>query len=127
LSLEAKYYYLTNDFKIAYKLASIAHEQEPYNMMAFTIKQQSGIILELQAIIKEAKEYYKIIQDIANKKNISNNDKIRIKMLSEIIISKFDELNFPLLNKAFLYDEAKQYRNEFAKILKNIKIEVKDK
>lgn len=123
LSIEAKYYYLNDDFKTAYKLASIAHEREPYNMMAFTIKQQSRVILDLQEIINEAKDYYLRIQKIANKSSITKNERIRIKFLCEIIIDKFDSLNFPLLHKAFLYNEAKQYRDEFEKILKNIQIE----
>lgn len=116
---------MNDDFQKAYDLASEAYRQNNYNMMAFTVQQQSMVILKLQKIIEEAKEHYAKIQNIANKHNIDNNDKIRIKFLCEIIIDKFDSLNFPLLHKAFLYDEAKQYRDEFVKILQNIKIKVK--
>ena len=86
-------------------------------MMAFTVRQQSAVILNLRKIIQEAKQTYAQIQAITDKNHITNSDKVRIKLLCEIIIEEFDELNFPLLDKAHLYDEAKQYRDEFEKIL----------
>ena len=121
LAIEAKYYYILDDYEKAYELASIAYEKEPYNMMAFTVRQQSGVILHLREIIKEAKTTYEQIQAITQSNRLDNSDKVRIKLLCEIIIDKFDELTFPLLDKAYLYDEAKQYRDEFEKILNAVK------
>ena len=117
LAIEAKYHYILDDYERAYELASIAYEKEPYNTMAFTVRQQSSVILHLRRIIKEAKQTYAQIQAITDKNHITNSDKVRIKLLCEIIIDEFDDLNFPLLDKAYLYDEAKQYRDEFEKIL----------
>jgi hypothetical protein len=125
LSIQAKYYYIIDDYKQAYSLASQAYKQSTYNMMAFTIRQQSLVILELKDVISQAKEYYKKIQSLVSKNILSNSDRIRIKFLCQIIIDKFDSLNFPLLDKSFLYDEAKQYRDEFVKILESIEVKVK--
>jgi len=106
LSLEAKYYYETGDFNTAYKLASKAYMLDPYNRMAFTIKTQSQIAKEWQHFINDANNFFDKIKQIANKQNITDKDKLRIKIMLEILLSEYKTLTPSLLTPERLKKEA---------------------
>jgi tetratricopeptide (TPR) repeat protein len=110
-SLEAKTFYELGEYEKAYQLAKKAYELEPYNRMAFTILTQSEIAKEWKNYIEESKNYFKKIEEISNKKVITKKDKIRVKMMLEIIIEKYKLLkNSKLIDKKLKQEAYTQYK-----------------
>jgi len=108
LSIEAKYYYEIGNYKKAYNLAKKAYILNPYNRMAFTIKTQSKIAKSWQNFIDDFDKFFDKIQEIANKENITKKDKLRIKIMLEILISEYKTLKPSLLIPEKLKKEAKE-------------------
>jgi len=100
-SIEAKAFYSMGKYEKAYKLANEAYELNRYNKMAFTILTQSKIALVWENFIKQSNEYFIKIESISNKETITKDDKLRIKMMLEIIIGEYNNLpHSKLLNKS---------------------------
>ncbi len=97
LGLEAKYYYETGDYIKAYKLAHEAYMLNPYNKMAFSIETQSKIAAQWQQFIEDFDNYFSEIEKIANKPYISEKDKLRIKVMLEILLDEYKTLKPSLL------------------------------
>ena len=108
-SLEAKYFYETGNYKKAYQLAKEAYNLDPYNRMAFTIYTQAPIAEQYMEYINSSKKYFREIENIANKENITKADKLRIKMMLEIIIDGYKTLKPSKLISNSLKAEAKDY------------------
>jgi len=107
-SLEAKAYYSMGEYDKAYELSKKAYKINRYNTMAFTVLTQSKIALIWVKYIKESDEYFMQINSISNKEIITLSDKIRIKMMLQIIIGQYKNLpHSKLLNKD-LENKAKQ-------------------
>ena len=110
-SLEAKTYYEMGNYKKAYNLANKAYKLDKYNRQAFTILTQSKIAKVWYDYIKESDEYFMQINSISNKDIIKNDDKIRIKMMLEIIIGEFKTLpHSKLLNEDLKNQAQKNYQ-----------------
>jgi tetratricopeptide (TPR) repeat protein len=110
-SLEAKAYYELGEYEKAYKLAQKAYKLDKYNRMAFTIVTQTKIAKIWQNFIKESNEYFVEIDSISNKETITNADKIKIKMMLEIIIGEYKNLpHSKLLNKELEVQADKNYK-----------------
>ncbi len=108
-SLEAKAYYEIGEYEKAYKLAKKAYELNKYNRMAFTIVTQAEIAKIWEKFLKESNQYFFEIDSISNKETITKADKIRIKMMLEIIIGEYQHLpHSKLLDKEL---EEKAYQN----------------
>ena len=76
--------------------------------MAFTLKVQSKIAKEWQNFINDADEYFKKIEKIADKENITKKDKLRIKIMLEILLGEYKTLKPSLLLPEYLKYNAKQ-------------------
>ena len=76
--------------------------------MAFSIKTQSEIAKEWQNFINDSKKYFKKIEEIANKEEITDKDKKRIKIMLEILLDEYKSLKPSLL----LPKELKEKANE---------------
>ena len=76
--------------------------------MAFTIKVQSQIAKEWQNFINDADEFFDKIQKTANKNNITEKDKKRIKIMLEILIDEYKTLKPSLLLPKELKEKAKE-------------------
>lgn len=120
LSLEAKIFYTIKEYENAYEVASSAYELNHYNNMAFTIMVQSKNALRHEAYIKRAKEYYERIEQISAKDTVSSADKIRIKMLCEVILAEYKKLNPTRLTDKELVQEAKQQNDRFQTLYDSI-------
>jgi len=108
-SIEAKAYYSLGEYEKAYKLAKKAYDLDKYNRMAFTVVTQSEIAQVWQKFIQNSNEYFVNIESISNKETITNADKIRIKMMLEIIMGEYKNLpHSKLLDKDL---EKKAYKN----------------
>jgi len=107
LSLESKYYFEVGEFDKAYNLAKKAYILDPYNKMAFTVKTQAKIAQQWQHFINDANNFFKDIEIISDKKNITDKDKLRIKIMLEILLSEYKTLPSSLLIPKYLKKEAK--------------------
>jgi len=119
-SLEAKYFYETGNYKKAYELASEAFSMDVYNRMASTIMAQSKTSMKYQKYIDEAKKYLQEINDIIEQDTISDADRAKIKMMSEIMVDSYVKLAPSVITDKALVEEAKNYYNNFKQILEKV-------
>jgi len=105
-SLEAKAYYEMGKYNKSYKLAKEAYELNQYNKMAFTILTQSKIAKSWQKFINESENYFIKINEISNKEKITKADKIRVKMMLQIIIAEYKNLKHSTFLSQTLKDKA---------------------
>jgi tetratricopeptide (TPR) repeat protein len=108
LSLEARYYFEIGEYDKAIKLAHQAYILDPYNRMAFTLETQAKIAKEWVQFLKDAKEYFSKIEQIASKEKITKKDKIRVKMMLEILIDEYKTLKPSILLPKSIKEEAKK-------------------
>jgi tetratricopeptide (TPR) repeat protein len=119
-SLEAKIKYALGDYKEAIRLASKAFELDPYNKMAFSILAQSKNSIKILDYISDAKDYLKKINTLSKKSNFSNADKIKIKMICELMIGRFKKLVPSVMTEKSLYKKSKKLYKEFVKIYEKL-------
>jgi tetratricopeptide (TPR) repeat protein len=123
LSLEARYYYEKGDYKTAYEKAKKAYILDPYNRMAFTVYTQSQIAKEWVEFLNDSKRYFKKIEQIANKPELTDKERQRVKIMLEILLDEYKNLKPSLLISDTLkhqakiqYEKAKEiYEKVFAK------------
>ncbi len=106
--MEAKYFFEMGNYEKAYRLASEAYNLNPYNRMAFTIKTQSKISIKWQHFINDANTYFKKIEKIADKKTITKKDKLRVKIMLEILNEEYKTLTPSILLPKNLKQKAKE-------------------
>jgi tetratricopeptide (TPR) repeat protein len=102
-SLEARMKYFMGDYAAARELAKKAFDIDPYNKMAFSILAQSKISAQMADYIKEADRYLQKIDALTNKPDFSHRDKLKIKMITEIMMEKFNKLTPTVLTDKELY------------------------
>jgi len=109
-SLEAKAYFELGEYEKAEKLANKAYELDKYNRMAFTIITQTKIAQTWKKFIKDSNNYLFDIESISNKEIITKADKIRIKMMLEVIMGEYKNLpHSKLLDKELEKKAKKNY------------------
>jgi len=116
-SIQAKYYYDTGNYKEAYKLANEAFSADVYNRMAATIMAQSKTSMKYQKYIQQAKKYMQQINVIAAKDSISDADKARMKLMSEVMTDSYVKLAPSVITDKDLVAEAAKYHDDFEKLL----------
>jgi hypothetical protein len=96
------------EYDKAYRLAQEAYILDPYNRMAFTIIVQSKIAKEWVGFINDYNTFIKEIEKIANKPYITKKDKLKIKIMLEILLDEYKLLKPSLLLPKELKEEAKK-------------------
>jgi len=119
-SLESKYYYEMGEYHKAYKSANEAFSMDMYNRMAATVMAQSKIALKYVDYIDLAKKYMVTINTIANQATISDADRAKIKMMSEIVVDSYTKLASSVMTNKALLIEAKKYHDSFEKLLEKV-------
>jgi len=119
-SLEAKYYYEIGDYKKAYERANEAFSLDVYNRMASTIMAQSKIAMKYKKYINEAKQYLEEINEIVNQESISDADRAKIKLMSEIMVNSYKKLAPSVVTDQALVQEAQEYYKSFEKLLEKV-------
>jgi tetratricopeptide (TPR) repeat protein len=119
-SLEARFYYALNDYDKAYTLADEAFALDGYNRMAATIKSQSKIAMRYLEFIEQAKEYLDKISILVTQRSLSHADKLRIKMMSEVVLEQYKQLAPTVMTDDFLINEAQTYEAKFAVIYEKV-------
>ncbi|RUM65766.1 MAG: hypothetical protein DSZ06_04525 [Sulfurospirillum sp.] len=115
-SLKAKIKYLEGDYKAAQKLAREAFDKDPYNRMAIGVLAQSKISVEFVDYIDDAKKYISKIEELTKKDKFSHRDKIKIKMMCEVMIERYQKLNSTVMTDSELKESAKEYYEKFKSI-----------
>jgi predicted transcriptional regulator len=76
--------------------------------MAFTIYTQSKIAKEWKLYLQDCENYFKKINEIAKKSNITDKERQRVKLMLEILIDEYKNLKPSLL----IDDNLKQKSNQ---------------
>jgi hydrogenase maturation factor len=118
LSTEARVYYSIGEYGEAYRLSSEALEKDIYNSMAIHIKSRSGKTLELIKFNKESEEASQQIIELIKKGELSRGDKVRLKMISDVVIGNYEKLHLNVIDDEVLKEEAKKYLHRFQKLNK---------
>jgi tRNA U34 5-carboxymethylaminomethyl modifying enzyme MnmG/GidA len=119
-SLEAKFYYETGNYKEAYRLANEAFHMDVYNRMAATIMAQSQTSMKYESYINQAKEYLQQINAIVSQESLSDADRAKIKMMSQIMVESYKKLAPSVVTDSALVDEARNYYQYFEKLLEKV-------
>lgn len=119
-SIEAKYYYEIGEYEEAYAHANEAFSMDIYNRMASTIMAQSKTSLKYVKYIEQAKNYLTQIKQIAAQDNISDADKAKIKLMSEIIVDSYVKLAPSIITDKELVKKAQKYHDDFEKLLEKV-------
>jgi len=119
-SLKAKVKYIEGDYKEANKLAKEAFDKDPYNRMAIGVLAQSKISVEFIDYIEYAKKYLKKIEALTKKNNFSNRDKIKIKVICDVMIGRYKKLNATVMTDKDLKKEASRYYKRFKSIYEEL-------
>jgi len=119
-SLEAKYYFEVGKYEEAYDLANEAFSMDVYNRMASTVMAQSKIALKYQKYINQAKRYIDEINAMTYQDNISDADRARIKIMSQIVVDSYVKLAPSIITDKELVDEARKYHDTFEQLLEKV-------
>ncbi len=119
-SIQARVYYFLGNYDSAYELAKKAYEQDSYNKMANTVMTQSKIAKKYEIYIKQGNEYLKKIDSISAKKEYSEADKFRVKMMSEIMIEGYKDLKPSTLTDESLIENSKKMQKKFIQLYKEL-------
>ncbi len=120
LSIEAKIKYLIGDYKEAVVLAKKAYELDPYNKMAFSIITQSKISTRLLDYLQESHKYLQTIEKLSQKESITEQDKIKIKIICEVMMAKYHKLGINVMTDKSLQQLAKKRYLKFKKIYEEL-------
>jgi len=120
LSLEARYYFENGEYNKAYEKAKEAYILDPYNRMAFTVYTQSQIAKEWENFLNDANKYFKEIENIANKENLTDKERQRVKIMLEILLDEYRNLKPSLLISDELKSKAKQQYEKAKKIYEKV-------
>ncbi len=120
-SLEAKYYYEMGEYNKAYTLANEAFSMDIYNRMAATIMAQSKTSLKYKKYIDQAKEYLEQIKKIATQESISDGDRAKIKIMSEVMVDSYVKLAPSVITDKALVQKAATYHKQFEQLLEKVK------
>lgn len=119
-SIEAKYHYEMGEYKEAYKLANEAFSMDVYNRMAATIMAQSKTSLKYVEYINQAKEYLSQINEIATHDSISDAERAKMKLMSEIMVDSYVKLAPSVITDEDLVKEASKYHDDFEILLEKV-------
>ncbi len=119
-SVKAKMHYMLGEYKQAYKIAKLAHDEDPYNRMAATVMTHSTLALEYIDFINEANEYKAKITLITKKAHVERADRLRMKFMAEIIIERYPKLTQSVVIDEGLKKEALSILKTFKKVHENV-------
>jgi len=119
-SFEARFYYFVGNYTKAHAFALSAYQKDQYNKMASMVLAQSEIALEFVNFINLGSEYLEKIDAISSKKSYSKDDKIRIKMMSEIIMAEYKKLSPTKLTNQDLVENSRKINDKFVQLYKEL-------
>lgn len=120
-SREAKALYDRGEYQEALVLAQKIQAEHPYNIMAFSVVEQSIKALKYQKFINDAKIFWERIETISQQKTHSKADMLTIRMMAEAVIYDYAKLDDPgiLLDKR-LVKEADEHNRQFTALYQEL-------
>ena len=115
-SIQARVYYFLGNYDSAYELAAKAYKQDSYNKMANTVMTQSKIAKEYEDYIKQGNDYFNKIDKISSKKDYNEADKVRVKMMCEIMIDSYKDLVPSTMTEKSLLKKSKKMQKKFIQL-----------
>jgi tetratricopeptide (TPR) repeat protein len=115
-SVEAKMKYMVGEYDEARVLAKEAFDLDPYNRMAISILSQSKISVNMADYLQDAKKYLEKIEKLTQKSDFSRRDKIKIKMMTEVMLGRYQKLNPTVMTDKALFEACRKYYQRFEKI-----------
>ena len=119
-ALGAKFYYEMGDYETAYKLSKSAYHKDIYNKLAHTVMVQSEISQKYALYIARSNGYLENIQKISKSSKVSKVNLDKIRMMCDIAVSDYTELKPSNLTDSDLQEEAKQIRDKFLTLQKEL-------
>ena len=119
-SIQAKYYYGIGEYNEAYTLANEAFSLDVYNRMASTVMAQSKTSLRYVKFIDMAKEYMVKINEIAKHDSITDADKAKMRLMSEIVIDSYVKLAPSVITDTELVKDAASHHKNFEQLLEKV-------
>lgn len=119
-SIQARVYYFLGNYQDAYELAKKALDENSYNKMANTVMTQSKIAKEFEAYIKQGNDFLKRIDKMSSKKDFTEADRARIKIMCEIMIESYKNLAPSTLTKLSLIQNSKKMQEKFIKLYEEL-------
>ena len=119
-SFESRFYYFIGNYSKAYELAKKAYDEDSYNKMAFTVLTQSKIAKEYVDYIKTGNEYFDKIDKISSKKLYKDGDKVRVKLICEVMMGNYEKLVPTKLTDKDLVKNAKQMYDKFKQLYQQL-------
>ena len=120
LSLQAKVKYMRGEFTEARVMAKEAFDLDPYNRMAISILAQSKISAQMADYVSDAQKYLEKIEKITQKSDFSYQDRVKIKMMCEVMIGRYVKLNPTVLTDVSLYESCTKNYQNFKKIYEEL-------
>ncbi|WP_148821936.1 hypothetical protein [Campylobacter concisus] len=115
LALKAKFLYENKEYEKALNLSQKALDIDIYNKMANTVLNQSKAAIKFSSYIKNGKEYLERIKKMSQS-SVSKADSERIKMMCDVMIEDFDDLENSVLLDSELKNEALNTKEIFVKL-----------
>ncbi|WP_300363202.1 hypothetical protein [Hydrogenimonas sp.] len=112
-AFEAKWYYFMGEYDEAYQLAKEAYELDRYNRMALTVMTQTEVAERYLDYIREGTAFLNKIEEIANRSPIGEADRIRVKMMCEVMMDRFEKMDATPLADDELVERARNIYNKF--------------
>ena len=119
-ALGAKFYYEMGDYETAYKLSKSAYHKDIYNKLAHTVMVQSEISQKYALYIARSNGYLENSQKISKSGKVSKVNLDKIRMMCDIAVSDYTELKPSNLTDLGLQEEAKQIRDKFLTLQKEL-------
>ncbi len=119
-SIRAKYHYEMGEYQEAYSLAKEAFDLDVYNRMASTIMAQSTTSLKYVRYINMGKKYMREINKIATHEYITAQDRAKMRIICEIMISSYIKLAPSVITDKKLIKQASEYNNRFKKLYEKV-------
>ncbi len=111
---------MRGEYAEARVMAKEAFDLDPYNRMAISILSQSKISAEMADYVRDGKQYLAKIEKITKKKGFSRQDRVKIKMMCEVMIGRYVKLNPTVLTDRDLYAACTKTYQNFKKIYEEL-------
>ncbi|BDY12707.1 hypothetical protein [Hydrogenimonas cancrithermarum] len=119
-AFEAKWHYLMGEYDEAYTLAKEAYELDRYNRMAFTVMTQTEVAKRFIDYIREGEAYLRQIETIADHPPISDADRMRIKLMCEVMMERYEKLAPTKLTEKELVERARDMYEKFQNLYRSL-------
>jgi len=119
-SIEAKFLLFGDEYEEAFFAAKESLILDPYNKMAISVLNRAGSEIEYIRYIEQSKEYMSQIIIIADSKNITKADRLRVKQMCKYMIERYDILKNSRQASKELQEEASSYFLRFKEIYEEV-------